>query len=451
VSSKDWKIVSSSLAGCLLHIRSSRFIRNVAVVMTGTALAQVIGFCLTPVVSRLFLPSDFGIYGSFTSVAGILSAGITLQYTQAIMLPRKNRDAIHLLLVSCVSTLSISAIVLVLGLVFPNLVTSLLGARRAWILPLLVFGITITGLSQTVQAWCVRSKVFGKTSAAQVIRSGTSNSLQIGTGYLGMGSLGLILSTIGADLVTMLSLVRLAVGEISRSRRNLNWRRMVCLAKQYRDFPQYSASMSVISSLSLGLPVLLLNYFYGVAVGGAYAFSVRILSAPMSFLLTALRQVLFQRAAEAYNDKERLLPLYLKTTGGLLALALVPATILFLWSPPIFSLIFGAKWNLAGEFSSSLVIWLTFMFCNVPAVLFARILRIQRKIFLYDLSLLALRAAVLTIGGLYLTPQRTILAVSVVGAIMNVLFIILVGRIVWSKEANLLYGTGSEIGKERGQ
>ena len=37
--------------------------------------------------------------------------------------------------------------------------------------------------------------------------------------------------------------------------------------------------------------MLLLTHFFGLAVAGAYAFSMRILSTPMGFVLTALRQV----------------------------------------------------------------------------------------------------------------------------------------------------------------
>ena len=46
--------------------------------MSGTAAAQAIGFALTPVISRLYSPSDFGIFGSFDAVLTVVAAGVTL-------------------------------------------------------------------------------------------------------------------------------------------------------------------------------------------------------------------------------------------------------------------------------------------------------------------------------------------------------------------------------------
>jgi len=66
------------------------------IVMSGTALAQIIGFALTPIISRLFTPADFGIFGSFSAIVGVVLAGITLDYSQAIMLPKEKNDALDL-------------------------------------------------------------------------------------------------------------------------------------------------------------------------------------------------------------------------------------------------------------------------------------------------------------------------------------------------------------------
>ena len=72
--------------------------------------------------------------------------------------------------------------------------------------------------------------------------------------------------------------------------------------------------------------------------------------------------------------------------------------ILLVWGPEIFVWVFGSQWYLAGGLARSLVIWMVFVFCNLPAVLFAKIIRIQRFVFLYDLALLAARALALAVG-----------------------------------------------------
>lgn len=404
--------------------------------MTGTAVAQAIGFTLTPLISRLFSPSDFGVFGSFNSVAGIISAGATLQYTQAIMLPKKKEDAAHLFFVSCICTFAVAFLCLLCCIIIPRTLHGLMKTSGVGALILLVAAITVTGLNEACQAWCIRIKAFKHTSGSQVIRSLSSSGTQIGFGYLKAGALGLIVSSILADIVASFNLALVVFRERSALDLNVRWQRMKQLAKEYRDFPMYSASMNLLNALSLGLPVLMLSHFYGIAVAGAYAFGMRILSVPMGFVLTALRQVLFQKAAEAHNDGDRLMPLYVKITVGLFVLAILPSLVIIVWGPSLFVMVFGAQWRMAGEFTRSLMVWMMFMFCNLPAVLFARIIRIQQKMFIFDLIVLSTRAIVLFAGGMYLSAVNTILLISLVGAILNIVFILIVGFILMRKEGN---------------
>jgi len=78
-----------------------------------------------------------------------------------------------------------------------------------------------------------------------------------------------------------------------------------------------------------------------------------------------------------------------------------------------------------------------FAFCNLPAVLFARLIRIQRTVFLYDLVLLFFRTIALIFGGLYLTALHTIILFSLVGAAMNGILIFLVGNAVMKREGHV--------------
>jgi len=419
----------------IVRLKNSAFVRNFLIVMSGTVLAQVIGFALTPVISRLFTPADFGVFGSFNAVVSIISAGITLEYSQAIMLPKKKSEAFDLFFISCLSTIIITFLCVLACLSMPEYLITLIKAPHAWVLVLLVFTILITGFNIAIQSWCVRIKAFKQTSASQVIRSISSNGMQIGFGFFKAGPVGLIVSNVLANLFASINLLHVFLDDFKTSLHKTSWHRLTRLAKEYRDFPMYSASGNIITALSMGLPVLLLTNYFGIAVAGAYAFADKVLSAPMGLVLRALRQVLFQKAAETYHHGNSLLSLYIKVTAGLFALAAIPSLILFFWAPHIFSFIFGHKWLIAGEFASSLIIWLAFMFCNLPSVLFARILRLQRQLFIFGIILLAARILVLVLGGNYMTASNTILLFSIVGSVMNIIFIVIVGLVLMKKES----------------
>ena len=126
-----------------------------------------------------------------------------------------------------------------------------------------------------------------------------------------------------------------------------------------------------------------------------------------------------------------------KVTATLFAMVLLPTAIMLIWGPQLFAWVFGAQWVAAGELSRSLMVWMAVVFCNLPAVLFGRIIRIQRFVFLYDLGLLAARTAALVLGGMFLSAYQTVWLYAVIGAAMNGFLIFMVGRAVMKKEGPL--------------
>lgn len=418
----------------LTKLRNSIFIKNVIVVMSGTAMAQIFGFACSPIISRLYTPSDFGVFGSFYSVCAIIGAGITLEYTQAILLQKEKDDALSLFILSCLCTLSLSFLLLIFCLFAPEAVHGVMKTSGVWVLALLIVASIATGFETSCLALATWSKAFKHTSTSQVIRSLSSNGMQVGFGYAKFGGAGLIVSSVLADILASLNLFRVFLPDLIHFRKRFRWNRIKCLAKEYRDFPMYAATQNIVANLSSGLPVLLLTYFFGVAVAGSYAFGMRILQVPMGLVLRAVRQVLLQKAGETMYSGNKLAPLYVKTTAGLIAVAFFPALVLFMWAPQIFTWVFGNQWQAAGEFARSLVLWLFVGFCNVPAVKFAQVIRIQRSVLFFDLVVLSARTVVLILGGLYLSALQTIWLLSIVGATMNAILIFFVGFVVFKKE-----------------
>jgi O-antigen/teichoic acid export membrane protein len=441
----DFRVSADRFGQAVAKLRASSFIKNLLVVMSGTALAQVLGYTLSPIISRLYSPSDFGIFSSFYAVLGVITAGITLDYSLAIILPKQKDDAINLFWLSCLSAAIIGIICLIVSFVTPRLIQNLIKTPHPWMLALLVMGILIGGLNQTCQAWSIRAKAFKHTSASQVIRSLSANGTQLGLGYLKGGASALIVSSILGDMLASLNLARVVYRDFRGQRIKGPWSRIWQLAKEYRDFPIYSASMNVVNALSLGLPVILLTRFYGIAMAGSYAFAAKIIQAPMELVLRALRQVLYQKASETHNEGGRLLTLYLKFTGGLFALAIIPSLVLFIWAPPLFTWIFGAQWHTAGVFARIIMVWFIFMFCNLPATICARIARMQRRMAIFDIVLLGARTVVLILGGMYLSATSTIMLFALVGAIVNVSFIVVIGFALKKRESE---ATWKEILKD---
>ena len=418
----------------LAKAKASSFVRNVLVVMAGSVAAQAVGFALSPAISRLFTPADFGVFGSFGAVAGMIAAFATLDYSQAVMLPSDREDAGQVFLLSCIVTLAVTFACGAVCVLLPDLLLGILGTQSGWLLAVLVLAVLAGGLSASFQAWCVRNKAFRRTSSSQLVRGLSSNGLQVCFGFAHTGAPGLVISSVFAELLAGLSLAVVSRGDVRAILIRARWGHLKRLATEYRDFPLYSATQNLLNALSSGLPVLLLTHYFGIAVAGAYAFGIRLIEAPMSLVMSALRQVLFQRAGEMQHHGRPLSPLFLKSTAGLFGLGVGPALLLAFSAPALFAWVFGAQWRGAGEFARYLVVWLLFVFCNLPSVLFARLVRIQREVFLFNVVLLIARVSALMVGGTYLTALQTVGLFSVVGGVMNLALIVLVGRALLKRE-----------------
>ena len=82
----------------------SEFTRNVLTLMTGTTIAQAIPIAISPILTRLYTPEDFGVFALYIGIVAILSVFATGKYELAIMMPKDNQEAFSILLLSiCIS------------------------------------------------------------------------------------------------------------------------------------------------------------------------------------------------------------------------------------------------------------------------------------------------------------------------------------------------------------
>jgi len=137
----------------------SEFSRNVLTLMTGTTIAQAIPIAISPILTRIYSPEDFGVFALYMSIVGTFAAMATLRYDTAIMLPKKDKDAINIVLLSVMISFFISLIVLLIIFLFNQQITNLLEtpdiSNWLYVVPLTVL---LTGLYQSFNFWNNRKK-----------------------------------------------------------------------------------------------------------------------------------------------------------------------------------------------------------------------------------------------------------------------------------------------------
>ena len=96
----------------------SEFNRNILTLMTGTTIAQAIPIAISPILTRIYTPEDFGIFAIFLAITLIIGSIANGRYELAIMIPKKDEDAINIFALGFIITTSISLLLLVLVLIF---------------------------------------------------------------------------------------------------------------------------------------------------------------------------------------------------------------------------------------------------------------------------------------------------------------------------------------------
>ena len=89
----------------------SNFIRNVFLLAGGTASAQLLNIVFLPILTRLYDPSEFGVYSIFVAINAILTVITTLKYENAIISTNSYRRAENLCIILFYTTFVISLVV----------------------------------------------------------------------------------------------------------------------------------------------------------------------------------------------------------------------------------------------------------------------------------------------------------------------------------------------------
>lgn len=410
------------------------FVRNVIILVTGTAGAQIIAMLASPIVTRLYGPEAFGVMGTFSALISTIGPAAALTYPIAIVLPKRNKDAIGLMKLSIYITVIISIISLIILFLFNRQITDVFNLEEiSTYLYLIPFVILFAGLMQVTEQWLIRTKQFTINARVTVIQSFITNSSKIGIGlFYPFASVLVLLSVLanGINAVLMGLFIRKSNRNILSDLKDVSREKMLKLAKKHNDFPIYRAPEVFLFSVSSSIPVLMLAALFGPASAGFYSIGRTVLRVPSGLIGQAVGNVFYPRIAEASNKGENLTQLIKRATLALGVVGIIPYGLVVLFGPFLFSLVFGADWTVAGEYARWIALGSFFMFMNHPSVRSLPVLKAQRFHLVYTIITLVIRASALAIG--FYIFESDYVAVALFGlsdAIINIFLILITLRI----------------------
>lgn len=357
---------------------NSEFIKHIAVLMSGTVMAQMLGYFFSPIVTRLYTPEEAGELGLFIRIVAIIGAFATLRYELALPITKNDSHSFRLYRIALKSAIIVSLISLVILFIPIGFSLEIDNSIFYLLMPIAILFVAINNIGTN---WAIRHKFFKSISYARISNSLGSNITKVGLGWLNFGSIGLIIGmVVGAVIATFWFLYDFFTAK-KKYQISSNSPRNYLLAKEYKEFPKISLPHVLMDlGRDLLIAVLLLKLFSKEDFG-LYDLSFRMLRMPLIFIGVALGQVFFQRCAEKVNSDEDIVPLITKAIKTLALLSIVPFSIIFFFGEEIFAFVFGEEWRESGRFSEILVPWFMMNFIASPISAIPVILRKQREFF----------------------------------------------------------------------
>lgn len=347
-------------------ISKSTFTRHVLTLAGGTAISQIVLIAVTPLLTRLYSPAQFGVYAVFISVLAVVAAFSTGRYEYAILAEADEENAWHGLgLVVSLAALTGLTTALV-GIVGANWVEYSVEVVVSPTLALLAgISVFLMGSYQGVYYWHNRHKRYRQLSQSRIAGSLILAVVSVALGVLNFGAEGLIIGAVSGQAGNLIVLVL----NLRRQDGGRTWPGRVGVLAQGRehiDYPRFLIPSGVLDRLSSHSVIILLSAFFGASVSGALGLYQRVVGLPVKIVGNAIADVFKQRASTQLNEHGECRRLFINTALGLLLVGTVPFLVLFLTGPLLFALVFGEEWRVAGEYAQILSWMFLFGFVVSP-------------------------------------------------------------------------------------
>ena len=389
----------------------SEFNKNVFLLASGTAFAQALPIVISPILTRIYTPSDFGTLSLFIAIVSIFASIANGRYELAIMLPKKDENAIKVLSLTLIINLITSISLMLVIIFFHDQIIEYFSDNNLsnWLyfIPLVVF---LQGAFNSFNYFHLRKKRYTILRNIRIAKSVSLTIPQVLLGLSKQGPFGLIIGEIISSLFSLMYFIKIFFKK-SYLRLSFSFNDFSNLATKYKNFPKYSMWGILSNVLSTQLINILISTIYGLSFLGFYSIVQRTLGVPSSLIGDSIGSVFFQSATEEKKTNGNAVKSFNYTSLRLIIIGIMIFVPLHFLIVDMFRLIFGENWTIAGEYAKIL---LPLFFMRFVAASLSNINNVfgQQKIaFFWQFMLLILSITSIIISQIYSLDFKTFLKI----------------------------------------
>lgn len=395
--------------------------RNIFTLITGSVVAQLIVVLILPILTRLWSPDEFGFFASFIAAVSILEVLYMGRFDLALMLPKKNEDALHLLYIGFFLSLIFalfSYLLLIIETIcrfFPYQII------QNWFF-LIPLSAVIFSVYSLMLGWNNRLKKYRIMSSNRVLQSIFISSSQVFMGFLYKISLGLIYSDIIGRVISLIFIFKNS--NFLEQKIKFNFKKKITLFKRYKKFLLILAPSSLINVLANQLPFLILPLIFSLKITGMYFLVFKLLMSPISLIGTPILEIFKNKIQDASNKNEKIKTIFIETLKKIFLVGFGPALIFIIIAPKLFLFLFGQEWVDAGHYAQILTPLAFIKFISSPLSYILIFMEKHSLIFKLQMLFLILNSISLYLSSFYLSIELVLWSLTLSGIMFYTLLII---------------------------
>lgn len=403
---------------------NSRLWKGILQLASGTAVSQLIVLLTTPILTRYYSPHDFGIAAFFLSFLIFMAPLASLNYYQAIILPKNEQNALNVSRLCVIISLGIFILVNlpVFFLMRPALGSFFKMPELTPIFWLIPVAILLRSLYLILTAYTARRRAFVLQSRARIAQTLAERGLALAIGFAGqVSSLTLVFTRFISFIIEAALLFYAFLRRDPAQETDEKVRTIRELAKDYREFPLFSSSAMLLANGSSQLPLLLLPVLYSPTVCGLFALGNRLFQLPMQLLGESIRNAYYKEVIDRIHQGEENCSGFLNLRKHLVAAGMFPFIFLLFFGEFLFKTVFGEQWAKAGTYAGILGFFFFFQFISTPISSLFNAYQKQRYLMLISALLFVNNLLSLLIGAYLGSPTKGFILLTINGISIYVL------------------------------
>lgn len=359
---------------------------NTLKMSSSNVVMYLLPLLVTPILSRLYSPEDFGEWGVFSSFITITTLALFGGFENAIVKveAEKLSNLIKLCIICSTSVIIIIAIIFLLGqdegwAFFQNFPTTQL-----------LFAYFLAYIPYTIGFnLCNRFSLYTTLSLNNILQGSCQAFIRIITALIGITTFnGLILGTTIALYISAFFLtLNIKAKKDKHNKEKFNHKKIKQLIIEYKKFPLFDAPSSILSFATFNLPTIILAEYFNKATIGCFSIILQLLLLPMSLIGSAMGKVYYQEICQQQIDENdsNLTTITKKIFNIAALISILPLLVLSCGGDKLIVMFLGNRWTTAGSIAICLSLWSFPTILTQPLLPIFRYKSKQDSLFCFDL------------------------------------------------------------------